>query len=85
MLIMRGKMEARKVSTYQGQERVTFQFLERDEKGALVFIEVKAPDNFEHQQYKDGQDMEFPVVVTAMQGRLYYKMAGLPTGHKSAK
>lgn len=84
MLVLRGTIQAKKVT---GRDNVcTFQFVETKEDGSLDFIEVRMPVGFNHDNYKQGTEVEIPVTVTALMGRIVYKANGLPLGHnKPAK
>lgn len=79
MLVFRGSIEAKKIA---GRENVcTFQFIERKEDGVLEFIEIRMPVGFNHDAYKQGTEVEIPVSVTALMGRIVYKATGVPLGH----
>lgn len=84
MLVLRGTIQAKKIT---GRDNVcTFQFVENKEDGSLDFIEVRMPVGFNHDAYRQGTEVEIPVTVTALMGRIQYKASGLPVGHgKPAK
>lgn len=75
MLVYKGKIDGKRTSTYQGRERAYLQFVMPDETGALKFLEVKVPDNMDHNRFKIGAMAEFPVDYSLVNGEIYFKVS----------
>ena len=75
MLTFKGKLDGKKLGTWDGKETCKLQFMQRKEDGSLALLEIKVPENLPHAQFKKGEEVEFPVEISAMDSKVYYRVA----------
>lgn len=79
-LFFKGKLDGKRISTYQGKERCQLQFVQDRGDGSLSFLEIKVPDGVNHTQYQQGKLVEFPVEYSVVEGEVYFRIAKQAAG-----
>ncbi len=71
-LIILGQVYAIAKKTFENQETVYTQFLNKQENGGVEIMQVKMTHKEDISTLKEGLNIKIPIKVSSYQGKLYY-------------
>ncbi len=75
-LLFKGKIGGIRPKTFEGKTTISLQFVEEKNDGSLDTYDIKVPDNVSPTQFQKGQETTVPVLLSTMNGKVYYRIDG---------
>lgn len=75
-LFFKGTIRGIRPKTYEGKTTYVLQFLEDRPDGSIDTYDIKLPDNVAPTSFTKGQDASVPVLISSMNGNMYYRVDG---------
>lgn len=82
MLTYRGKLDAKKVGRSKDRNYAALQFVERLPDGGLKMVDIYLPDGYDHSEFKEGEEVEVAVRISASNGKIFYNFVPHSFGPK---
>ncbi len=75
-LFFKGTVRGIRPKTFEGKTTYVLQFLEDKADGSIDTYDIKLPDNVAPTNFNKGQEAAVPVLISSMNGNLYYRVDG---------
>ncbi len=73
MLMIKGKIEGKNVRKFDGKEFVTLKFAARLPDGDLMYLEVRWPEELDHEPLQVDMLVEIPISYYVSKNQVYFR------------
>ena len=80
MLYYKSKLDDIRSRTYEGKTTYWLQFIEKLPEGGINLRDIKVPEGMNVSQFQIGKLVEVPVLLSTVEGTIYYRIAEVKTG-----